>query len=167
MNELNGSKQFVGIIVTDIDTFKRINDTYNHTVGDKVIKHFANHIKSKLEDHDYVFRSGGEEFTIILTNRTYDECQELVFLLKEEIERTSATAEYRGSTIEVDYTATFGLNYHYCEENSDIRKAYIQADELLIKAKNSGKNRVYLFNSTNSADQEEILAIDVKNEKPI
>lgn len=163
MNELNESEQYVGIVVTDIDTFKRINDTYNHNVGDKVIQHFANHIKSKLNHHDYVFRSGGEEFTIILTNRTYEECQKLVMLLKEEVERTSAPAEYRGNTIDVDYTATFGLNYCRCEENNDIRKAYIQADELLIKAKNNGKNRVHLFNSTSSTDQEEILTIENEN----
>lgn len=162
MNELNESEQLVGIVVTDIDTFKRINDTFNHNVGDKVIQHFANHIKSKLNEHDYLFRSGGEEFTIILTNRTYEQCQELVLLLKEEVAQTSAQAEYRGDTIHVDYTATFGLNYYDCGEKSDIRKAYIQADELLLKAKNNGKNKVYIVNSTRTNTQEDLDIIEVE-----
>ncbi|MBW9235010.1 GGDEF domain-containing protein, partial [Leptospira santarosai] len=54
----------LGIVVADIDKFKRINDNYNHAVGDRVIQHFAEVLKAHTTKEDCVFRSGGEEFTI-------------------------------------------------------------------------------------------------------
>ncbi|WP_067728028.1 GGDEF domain-containing protein [Oceanobacillus damuensis] len=146
MNELNDTEEEIGIIVTDIDTFKRINDTYNHTVGDCVIQHFAATLKSLLREDDYLFRSGGEEFTIILRNRSYKDCIQLVQDLQKCIENTPAFAEFRSKQLKISYTASFGLYFYQSNAETDIKKAYIHADDLLFKAKNQGKNQVSIKN---------------------
>lgn len=147
MKELNGSHQPIAITVCDIDDFKRINDTYNHNVGDHVIHHFAKRLKSFLSEQDYLFRSGGEEFTLILENRSYNECKELVETIQAEIQNLKIAAEYRSEEISISCTASFGMYYFIAAGNMDMKKGYIQADELLNKAKNLGKNQVISQNA--------------------
>ncbi|MHA6250572.1 GGDEF domain-containing protein [Oceanobacillus sp. CAU 1775] len=147
MNDLNQSGENLGIIICDIDEFKRVNDTYNHSVGDSVITHFASEIKKSIDPDDYIFRSGGEEFTIILRNRTFLQCQSLVNNIQREIAQSEAKAEFRGNEISVTCTASFGLYYFKALETTDIKKAYVEADELLYRAKELGKNQVSSMNA--------------------
>ncbi|MFD1606283.1 GGDEF domain-containing protein [Oceanobacillus luteolus] len=142
MRELNQSGEQLGIVVCDIDDFKRINDTYNHTVGDHVIHHFATRLKSFLSKEDYLFRSGGEEFTIILRKRNYNACKALVDNIQEEIQKLKVKSEYRSKEISVSCTASFGMYYFIAEGDTDIKQGYIHADDLLNKAKSFGKNQV-------------------------
>ncbi|RKQ33468.1 GGDEF domain-containing protein [Oceanobacillus halophilus] len=146
MNELNQSGEYLSIVVSDIDSFKRVNDTYNHTVGDQVIQSFANVMKSYLNKDDYLFRSGGEEFTLILRHRTYDESVALVKDIKQGIENNSVQAEYQSKRISISCTASFGLYYFRATESINIKDAYSIADDLLIKAKYHGKNKVFKKN---------------------
>ena len=148
MNELDNTEDEIGIIVGDIDTFKRINDTYNHTVGDRVIQHFASTLESGLNDGDYLFRSGGEEFTIILRDRGYKGSVQLVEQLKKSIQNTPAIAEFRAKQITISYTASFGLYFYQSNSETSIKNAYIHADNLLFKAKKRGKNQVSTKNGT-------------------
>lgn len=147
MGELNDSGENLAIIVTDIDSFKRINDAYNHAVGDTVIQHFANTIKNCLHEDDYLFRSGGEEFTIILRNRNFEQCNGVIQSLQNEIERSPAFVEYKSEKIAIPCTASFGLYYYNANKQMEIKKAYVHADDLLYKAKNAGKNQAYALNS--------------------
>lgn len=146
MNELNQSQEIIGIIVTDIDTFKQINDTYNHAVGDYVIQHFAASMQAYLGDKDYLFRSGGEEFTIFLRNRDFEQCSALTQKLQQGIEKSTVKAEYQSNEKVIAYTASFGLYYFKADIESDIKKAYTYADDQLIIAKNRGKNTVSIKN---------------------
>ncbi|MFD2043649.1 GGDEF domain-containing protein [Ornithinibacillus salinisoli] len=142
MNELNETGEKIGIIVTDIDSFKRINDTYNHAVGDHVIQHFAATLQGYLREDDYLFRSGGEEFTIFLRNRNYNECVALAERMKDGVRDNPAAAEYKSYPIQIQHTASFGLYYYITCEAVEIKKAYVYADQLLLKAKDMGKNRL-------------------------
>jgi diguanylate cyclase (GGDEF)-like protein len=142
MAELNNAKEKLGIIVTDIDSFKQINDTYNHAVGDRAIQHFAAVLQNHLSEEDYLFRSGGEEFTIFLRNRNYEECLSLLEEIRKGIENTPAVAEYNNKTINISMTASFGLYYYKTNEALEIKKAYVYADQLLIQSKDQGKNRI-------------------------
>ncbi|WP_087973748.1 GGDEF domain-containing protein [Oceanobacillus rekensis] len=147
MIELNNTEEEIGIIVGDIDTFKRVNDTYNHTVGDSVIQHFASTVKGMLSDGDYLFRSGGEEFTIILRNRSYIGCVRLVEQLQNSIQNTPAVAQFKSKQITISYTASFGLYFYQSNSETNIKDAYVHADDLLFEAKNRGKNQVSTLNS--------------------
>ncbi|KON86020.1 diguanylate cyclase [Sporosarcina globispora] len=142
MTELNKSGECIGIVVADIDKFKRINDSYNHAVGDQAIRHFADSLKSCLSKDDYLFRSGGEEFTIFLRLRSYDECLNLAEKIRKGIENNSFQADFKDNSISISYTASFGLFYYKVNELLSIEKAYVYADQLLLQSKELGKNRL-------------------------
>ncbi|WP_040205239.1 GGDEF domain-containing protein [Neobacillus jeddahensis] len=142
MSELNQTGVCVGIVVCDIDKFKRINDSYNHAVGDKVIQHFATTLKNYLEKEDYLFRSGGEEFTLCLQNRNYDQTMNVISQISTDLERHIVTVEFNGEEILISYTASFGLYFYKVDKQVPMEKAYIMADQLMFKSKQLGRNRV-------------------------
>lgn len=142
MSELNQTGEKVGIVVADIDKFKLINDSYNHAVGDRVIQHFASTLKNYLSDDDYVFRSGGEEFTLILRNRTLGQTIDLVERIRHGVETSSVEVEYQSSRHEVTITSSFGLYYFKVNQYTSMEKGYIYADQLLLQSKELGKNKV-------------------------
>ncbi|WP_413304128.1 GGDEF domain-containing protein [Bacillus sp. 1P10SD] len=146
MAELNQTEEQIGIVVCDIDKFKRINDNYNHAVGDKVIQHFASTLKSYLDENDYLFRSGGEEFTLCLRNRDYDQTRNLVNEILKGVENNAVNVEYQGEHVSISYTASFGLYYYKVNDQISIEKAYIMADQLLFRSKDLGKNRASMVN---------------------
>ncbi|MDL4843120.1 GGDEF domain-containing protein [Aquibacillus rhizosphaerae] len=146
MVELNDTKEYIGIVVADIDTFKKINDTYNHAVGDQVIQDFANKLKSYLAEDDLLFRSGGEEFTLFLRQRNFQENVDLVKSIRYGIENTSVKSEYNNESITISYTASYGLFFFQANDHITMEKAYVQADQLLLQSKKLGKNRVSVKN---------------------
>jgi diguanylate cyclase (GGDEF)-like protein len=132
----------LGIVVADIDRFKTINDTFNHAIGDEVLRHYANYLNSFLRDDDLLFRSGGEEFTLFLRNRTYEETYELLEQMRYELEKKVVEVEFNGDKHKITYTSSFGLYYNTFSGTSSIEKGYIYADNLLFQSKRSGRNRI-------------------------
>lgn len=148
MKELEHSEEWIGIAVADIDKFKKVNDAYNHAVGDRVIQHFADTITSHLNDNDVLFRTGGEEFTIFLRFRGFEQTVDLVEEILHAIERSTVKAEYNEQTIDIAYTASFGLYYYKINPKISIEKAYVYADQLLFESKRQGRNRISLKHET-------------------
>jgi len=146
MSEINGSNEVLGIVVIDIDKFKRINDNYNHAVGDLVIQHFAKMLKSRVRHNDQVFRSGGEEFTLFLRDRTYEECIECLEALRTQVSEQPAEVEFNGEMTQISYTVSCGLYYNAMVEGLPMERAYIYADQLLLEAKGRGRNRLVVKN---------------------
>jgi len=142
MEELSEKEEDIALIIGDIDAFKSINDTFNHVVGDSVIQHFAQILQKNIDSCDYVFRTGGEEFTIILRNKTFEDCQLFLDELRKTILDTPAETEFRSEAVSIPYTASFGMYYIHNNRLTELKNAYLQADELLLEAKNSGKNRI-------------------------
>lgn len=148
MDVLQESNEFLGIVVADIDHFKHINDTYNHAVGDVVIQHFAVFIQNGLEEEDYVFRSGGDEFTLFLRNRSYQDAVNFVKALQMGVERSNVGTNFNNDSVPIHYTASFGLYYYQATKNLTLEKAQIHADNLLLQAKKLGKNRINVKDGT-------------------
>ncbi|HEY4600736.1 MAG TPA: GGDEF domain-containing protein [Cerasibacillus sp.] len=142
MDQLNHCQEKIAIVVIDIDFFKKVNDTYNHSVGDRVIQHIAAMLSENLSDQDFLFRSGGEEFTLFLHGRSYTESITFLEELRKRIANTPAIAEFKGKTISVNHTASIGMYYYKACEALDIQKAYVFADQLLLEAKRKGKNQL-------------------------
>lgn len=142
MKELEKTKESIGIVVADIDKFKSINDTYNHSVGDRVIQHFAAALKEKAQPGDILARSGGEEFTMFLRGRSYEACLALVEELRRQVERDTVEAEFQDQPTYIAYTASFGLYFFTEQEEVPIEKGYIYADQLLLESKQLGRNRI-------------------------
>ncbi len=126
----------MSVIITDIDFFKKINDTYGHLAGDEALKHFVKIIKENLRKSDYVFRFGGEEFVILLPNTTLEEAVEIAERIRKSLENSPLI--YEGKEIKI--TASFGVKEVHPDEPID--KIIKEADEKLYKAKESGRNKV-------------------------
>ncbi|PLS05611.1 GGDEF domain-containing protein [Neobacillus cucumis] len=146
MSELNQTGENVGIVVCDIDKFKSINDSYNHAVGDKVIQHFASTLKGYLTAEDYLFRSGGEEFTLCLRNRSFEDTVSLVNEIGKGVQNSVVNMEFQEVEIAISYTASFGLYFYTVHEQMPMEKAYILADQLMFQSKHQGRNRVSATN---------------------
>jgi diguanylate cyclase (GGDEF)-like protein len=144
--ELNHSGECIAIVVADIDKFKSINDNYNHAVGDRVIQHFADTLKSSVTEDDFLFRSGGEEFTIFLRKRNYEQSLEFVEESRQALEDTSVKVEFHTKFINLTYTASFGLYYFKINDQVSMEKGYIYADHLLLQSKELGRNRLSVKN---------------------
>jgi len=131
------NEQFaVGMI--DIDSFKKINDTYGHDTGDKVIIHLANILMSNTNSRDIVSRFGGEEFCVVLKNINKLSVLEIFDRLREEI---SKTVVYSDKKEPIQFTISIGISL-YSEDG--LEETINQADMMLYKAKNDGRNRVVI-----------------------
>ncbi|WP_075620243.1 GGDEF domain-containing protein [Paenisporosarcina indica] len=142
MAEINGTGEKVGIVVADIDKFKRINDSYNHAVGDKVIQHFAEILKAHVNVDDGLFRTGGEEFTLFLRGRSFEECGELLEKLRMHVSVHPVSVDFNGTKRTISYTVSFGLYFDEMTDKLPMERAYVVADQLLLGAKDKGRNRI-------------------------
>ncbi len=124
------------LIISDIDHFKVINDTYGHNVGDVVLQEIAKLFKSHLKNHQVAFRWGGEEFLILLEDETLNEAVALAETLRAALE--NKTFEINQSNIKI--TMSFGVSQHLQEHS--FQEIVHLADMNLYKAKESGRNKV-------------------------
>lgn len=132
LHELIVKKVPHAIILIDLDDFKSINDTYGHTVGDEVLKAFANNMQSIVDEQGLCFRYGGEEFMVILPSRNIDDAIQLAesLRIKQAIQETACG---RPVTMSAGITA-FTPNIQSPNQLIEI------ADHALYKAKQSGRN---------------------------
>jgi len=127
----------LSIVITDIDKFKNINDTYGHDVGDVVLKHFANNLKANIREYDFVARLGGEEFIIVFNTNV-----ENAFTRTEEIRKLVEESTVVAGENIIRYTASFGVSNLKPEDKFNIEKVMKRADDALYISKNSGRNMV-------------------------
>jgi diguanylate cyclase (GGDEF)-like protein len=132
------SKKLVGncyIVMIDVDKFKSINDTYGHQAGDRVLAEVAARLKALIRKPDDIFaRYGGEEFITLITDTDDDEIVEIVERLRLSV--CEEMFEIDDSSLHV--TASFGIARI---NNYDIEEAIKNADAVLYKAKDTGRNR--------------------------
>lgn len=134
VNAANGKEAF-SLIMSDIDNFKRLNDTYGHDCGDEALKAVSDACRSCIADGDRICRWGGEEF-LILTNRSLEDAADTAEKIRSAVE--SCCLVFNGVTIRI--TMTLGVSEF--DPSSTIDKAITAADRNLYIGKNSGKNRV-------------------------
>jgi two-component system, cell cycle response regulator len=133
----------VGVIISDLDDFKQINDRFGHLVGDAVIRDAAATIGLSLRSYDSAGRYGGEEFIIVLPG-----CDKITSAEPAERMR-SAIADrcVSSSGSGVRYTMSFGVTALERGEFRLLDSLIREADEALYQAKRAGKNRVAVFQS--------------------
>lgn len=121
--------------IMDIDFFKKVNDTYGHDGGDAVLKHFSKHLKDSFGDDCVVARFGGEEFCVLLHNCPLEVARAKFEDFRKLIE--NSPVQHMDKTIRI--TVSTGVSTKQCETFEELLKA---ADELLYKAKETGRNQV-------------------------
>lgn len=129
----------LSLAVMDVDDFKKINDNYGHTAGDKTLQVIANTIQNKVSKDAFVARYGGEEFVLIYTRQKEAE------LIKElnAINNNIARLPFKFKNNKVSITLSIGATHITTEDN--IHTAFERADEAMYKAKAQGKNQVIYF----------------------
>jgi len=123
----------LSIIMFDIDHFKAINDTYGHLTGDKTLVAVGQAIKNNLREIDHIGRYGGEEFMVILPQTGLGDA----YTTAERIRRTIESASFEDVNIKI--TISGGV-VEFRDESALILIG--KADELLFKAKQTGRNRI-------------------------
>ena len=139
LTELSREGNIFGIIMGDIDDFKRVNDTYGHDFGDIVLVEVSKSLKKSTRDDDYVCRWGGEEFLIIINGN-----KKITKDVAERMRQTISEIEIPFGKETVHITMTFGITESITGYSAD--KLIAIADENLYKGKQNGKNQVVASN---------------------
>ncbi|MEH6648743.1 MAG: diguanylate cyclase [Motiliproteus sp.] len=124
------------MVVCDLDLFKRINDSYGHLAGDKVLRLIAKLIAGRLRDSDFVARYGGEEFVMLMPETGIEQAQKAVEGVREAISKSPFN--FNGEPVQI--TMSFGLT-EFRTEDASYEDVFQRADDALFKAKQQGRNR--------------------------
>jgi len=126
------------LCMIDIDHFKKINDTYGHSVGDIVLQSFSKRILNQIKDGDILIRYGGEEFLLLIKKENK---HTQVHLIPERIRKLIESRPFAVDNKILHITASLGAN-NRPYESITLYEAIKIADEQLYKAKKAGRNRV-------------------------
>jgi len=140
-NRAKREKIPLSLIMIDVDHFKMYNDTHGHPQGDAALQHIASTITSSLKrSTDIAARWGGEEFAVLLPNTKIDGAVQVAEIIRSNME----SAVIPGIDAEADYgiTISLGVATMLPENDTGISDLILQADKVLYKAKDTGRNKV-------------------------
>ncbi len=132
-------QQHFAVMVFDLDTFKKINDSYGHDMGDRVLKYVASKIRDMVQDEDHIARFGGDEFVLLYP-----------FVHSLEAERFACEIASQLSlpmiqeSVHIVTTISIGIS-RYPMDGADAESLIKKADIAMFKAKQSGKNKYEIF----------------------
>jgi len=129
----------LSLAVIDIDKFKKINDTFGHLAGDKVLNVIAQTLQKSLRNSDFIARYGGEEFAVLLPEIS----SENMHTLLEKLGRTIKAIPFKFKKENISISISIGCATF--EQDDDIDDAFERADRALYHAKNNGRNQVVYF----------------------
>jgi len=130
----------MALAVIDIDDFKKINDTYGHTAGDKTLQVIANTLYTSVDKSVFVARYGGEEFVLIYLSIHKEQLMEELNQLNNKI----ANLPFKFKNNKVSITLSIGVSHIIDDDN--IHTVFERADKAMYQAKAQGKNQVVYLN---------------------
>lgn len=145
----SAKNQPVTAMIMDIDHFKKINDELGHLTGDHVLAGIGELLNTTFPK-DMVVRFGGEEFSIIFTNKTAEQCRPLAEDLRQKLEALNPTG--------VHVTVSIGLACNTDITDTDLTGLLSQADKALYAAKERGRNRVCIAKTDGPEDVQAVSA---------
>ncbi|GJM25272.1 MAG: hypothetical protein DHS20C16_16870 [Phycisphaerae bacterium] len=129
----------IGLIMLDIDHFKKLNDTHGHQAGDEALRRVGSCVEQFVEESQFVARYGGEEFAFVVAEATAGKLRELAEEVRERISKIRF--EHNGTPLQ--FTASLGAAHvDFTEESVNPEELIRRADECLYGAKQDGRNRV-------------------------
>jgi two-component system, cell cycle response regulator len=130
----------LSLMITDIDRFKPINDTYGHDVGDEILREFAARLRKNVRGIDLACRYGGEEFVVVMP----DTEAALANIVAERLRKEIADIPFAVKRLEepLSITVSVGLAGIRHDEDDTVEALLKRADTALYEAKNGGRNRV-------------------------
>lgn len=130
------NEELLACLMIDIDNFKVINDTYGHSLGDHILKLVSQTIQAAARETDYIYRWGGEEFSLLINSKTGAgpvAIAERVRLAVSQIKKSNLN-------IHQEITVSIGIAIFEIDEDPDT--LVDRADKAMYQAKNTGKNKV-------------------------
>ncbi len=129
----------LSLIILDVDHFKKVNDTHGHLVGDRILQVLCQRLRHNLRCQDTAFRYGGEEFVILLANTTDDEA----LLVARRLNRVVSDEPFAlNNKLTINITISLGTASLQAEDDEQGESLLHRADQCLLQAKTSGRNRV-------------------------
>jgi diguanylate cyclase (GGDEF)-like protein len=127
------------IAISDIDHFKKFNDSNGHALGDEVLKHVARLFSEcvRPDTDDMVFRYGGEEFCMLMPNTTPEEAMEVIENYRARLDATPL--EHMGSNLKVQVSVGLATSII---DATDSKQLFEHADESLYACKHNGRNQI-------------------------
>jgi len=136
----DGTKQYVALVMFDIDHFKRINDTFGHIAGDRALEIVGKVCRDALQERDLAARFGGEEFAVVSLVGTADEALALAERLKQRMGEIQVDLENGRS---FGMTISVGVAIGRCGDvDGDLSALIRQSDAMLYRAKRGGRDRI-------------------------
>jgi diguanylate cyclase (GGDEF)-like protein len=132
----------IGVLMLDIDFFKRVNDDFGHAAGDAVLKDLCATCKDALRSSDVLARYGGEEFAVLLPGSGPEESEMVADRLRERISKMATPYGEGECGRVVPVTVSIGAYAAVPEPGQDLALFLRRADEALYRAKALGRNRV-------------------------
>jgi diguanylate cyclase (GGDEF)-like protein len=135
---LGDSKRYnhtFSLVVIDLNKFKIINDTYGHAMGDKVLIFFSQLIHKLIRETDYLFRMGGDEFYLLLTNTSANNADVIIKKLQNKLSNEKFIYE----NIEIELSSSFGTA-EYGLDGLTIDELIVIADFRMYENKKSLHN---------------------------
>lgn len=139
------------LLSLDLDFFKQINDTYGHPAGDAALQHTARIFSKALRESDSIGRAGGEEFIALLPDTSIDGAELLANRIVETLAKTPCSwkAAPNGN---IPMTVSIGLaGFNIVKDEDTLEKLLLRSDQALYQAKQSGRNRILVWNEKFSA----------------
>jgi diguanylate cyclase (GGDEF)-like protein len=135
----------VSLLLTDIDHFKKVNDTYGHPTGDEVLRRVAGILKASARKIDIVARYGGEEFACVLEATDRAGARQLAERIRQEVEQQTFPSG-KGP-----FKATLSIGIACTEDAREKAEIIARADQSLYAAKHGGRNRTVCFGDMDRA----------------
>ncbi|HSO58369.1 MAG TPA: EAL domain-containing protein, partial [Paenisporosarcina sp.] len=153
---------FLSIFLLDLDRFKLINDTLGHAKGDTLLVEIARRLDTYLHDKGKLFRMGGDEFTIAITNfQTIDDLKQVADEIIEVVRKP-----FFIQNLEFHISTSIGIAI-YPNDGSDINTLFSHADSAMYLAKDRGKNGYCFYNSDMSEESFQKLTLESELELAI
>ena len=131
----------MSLIFMDIDNFKKINDTYGHEIGDKILKYVSSLVSEKLRISDFVGRWGGEEIIVALIGAGEKDANLKAKELRKAIKSRVKIPNFK------DLVVTVSIGVAQQESGLSLENLIERADKAMYKAKTTGKDKVVKFSS--------------------
>lgn len=129
----------MSLLILDVDFFKKVNDTYGHLVGDRLLHLLCSRLRQNLRFQDTPFRYGGEEFVIILGNTSFEEAMLVARRLNHLISEQPFTIN---NELSIKVTISLGAACLRSDDDTKGTSLLHRADQYLLQAKASGRDRV-------------------------
>ncbi len=130
------------VVVLDLDFFKKINDTYGHKVGDDVLVSFSNFMRLTIREEDFLYRIGGEEFVLLLSNTNKSSTRHFLSRFRKKV---PYHIKKTVPEVSADVTVSGGFvlsNKYDLSDEGVLDKMISDADKLLYDAKKNGRNQI-------------------------